>query len=95
MAELHDEELKRERRAAELHDEKLFKQPPTKGDCDICMLPLPSLLTGRKYRSCCGKIICNGCIHAVQMRDGTGMCPFCRTPAPETHDYTSQETFES
>ena len=30
--------------------------------------------------SCCGKVICSGCIHAVQMRDGgIGLCPFCRT----------------
>ena len=31
--------------------------------------------------SCCGKVICSGWIHAVQMRDGgIGLCPFCRTP---------------
>ena len=54
------------KRAAELHDEKLFKQPPPKGDCPICMLLLPSLNTGWKYRSCCGKTICSGCIHAVK-----------------------------
>ena len=72
-----------ERRAAELHDIKLFKQPPTKGDCDICMLLLPSLFTGSKYRGCCGKRICSGCIHAVEKRDGdVGLCPFCRTPRP-------------
>ena len=82
IAELHEEELKRKKRAAELHDEKLFKPPP-KEDCPICMLPLPSLFTGQKYRSCCGKIICSGCIHAVAKRDGgVGLCPFCRTPMP-------------
>ena len=32
-----------ERRAAELHDIKLFKQPPQKDDCPICMLLLPTL----------------------------------------------------
>ena len=83
VAELQEEELERERRAAELHDEKLFKMPPPNDDCDICMLLLPSLDTGRKYRGCCGKMICSGCIHAVAIRDGgVGLCPFCRTPAP-------------
>ena len=71
------------KRAAELRDEKLFKQPPPAEDCDICMLPLPSLRTGYKYRSCCGREICSGCIHAVAKRDGgVGICPFCRSPGP-------------
>ena len=57
-----------EKRAAEiqaaLHDVELFKRPPQKEDCPICMLPLPSLSTGSKYSSCCGKIICGGCVLA-------------------------------
>ena len=57
------------KRAAELHDEALFKQPPSNEDCPICMLRLPSLSSGYRYKSCCGKIICNGCIYAVAMRD--------------------------
>ena len=28
-------------RAAELHDEALFKDPPAKEDCPICFLPMP------------------------------------------------------
>ena len=91
VAELHDEELERERRAAELHDKKLFKMPPLNEDCPICMLPLPSLYTGRKYRACCGKIICSGCIHAVEKRDGgVGLCPFCRTPTPTSDEMIEQ-----
>ena len=92
VAELHEEELERERRAAELHDdEKLFKQPPPAEDCPICMLPLPSLTTGRKYRSCCGKMICSGCIHAVAKRDGgVGLCPFCRDPTPTPDEMIEQ-----
>ena len=86
IAELHEEELERERLAAELHDEKLFKQPPHNEDCPICMLPLPSLYTGRKYRICCGKRICSGCVYAVEKRDGVGLCPFCRTPTPSTDE---------
>ena len=83
VAELREEELERKRRSAELHDIELFKQPPLPDDCPICMLPLPSLLTGKRYKSCCGKDICSGCIHAVAVRDdGLGLCPFCRTPTP-------------
>ena len=70
-----------ERRVAELHDEQLFIHPPKKEDCPICFLPLPLLGTGSKYKVCCGKSICSGCIHAVRLRDnGVGLCPFCRTP---------------
>ena len=78
----HKKECKK--RAAELHDEKLFKQPPPAfGDCPICMILIPSLDTGRTYMNCCGKVICRGCVHAVQRRDGgVGLCPFCRTPPP-------------
>ena len=83
VAELLEEELERKRRAAELHDEKLFKRPHPMDDCPICMLPLPSHYMGSKYKSCCGKDICSGCIHAVAKRDGgVGLCPFCRTPTP-------------
>ena len=35
----HKNECKR--RAARLHDESLFKQPPRKEDCPICFLPIP------------------------------------------------------
>ena len=31
-------------RAAELHDEALFKDPPAKEDCPICFLPIPDKL---------------------------------------------------
>ena len=31
-------------RAAELHDEALFKDPPAKEDCAICFLPMPDKL---------------------------------------------------
>ena len=79
------------KRAVELYDEKLFKQPPPAEDCPICMLPLPSLHMGSKYKTCCGKIICSGCIHAVEKRDGgVGLCPFCRTPAPTSDEMIGQ-----
>jgi len=82
---LHKKECKK--RAIELHDEALFKQPPQEEDCPICFLRMPTLESGTTYMICCGKVICNGCIHAVQMRDrGVGLCPFCRTPVPKSDE---------
>ena len=76
-----------ERRVTELHDIELFKQPPKKEECPICMLLLPSLHTGSKYYICCGKEMCSGCIYGVKLRDnGVGLCPFCRTPAPTSDE---------
>lgn len=80
--------------AAKLHDEELFKQPPTKEDCPICFQQLPLLHTGRRYKTCCGKEICSGCVHAPVF-DGQGNlvdndrqneCAFCRTPAPTSDE---------
>ena len=79
------------KRAAELHDEKIFKQPPPKDDCPICMLRLSSLHMGSTYKTCCGKIICSGCIYAVAKRDGgVGLCPFCRSPTPDPEEIVEQ-----
>ena len=75
-----------DRRVAELHDEALFKQPPTLEDCPICMIRLPEMEGGRKYYTCCGKIICSGCSHANMKRSkGQILCPFCRTPEPTSN----------
>jgi len=75
----------------EISDEKLFKQPPPGEDCPICYLLLPTLNTGRKYQTCCGKVICSGCIHApVYDNQGNEVdnekCPFCRTPHPTSDE---------
>ena len=80
-----------DRRVAEMHDEALFKQPPQKEDCPICFLRLPTLGTGSKYKSCCGKIICSGCIYAVKAMDGNvdQLCPFCRAPTPTSGEEVS------
>ena len=61
-------------------DTLLFKQPPPREDCPICFLPLPLQLTQQtKYFSCCGKVICVGCIVAAQVAGANdNMCPFCR-----------------
>ena len=61
-------------RAAELHeDEQLFKDPPPREECPICMLPLPIDAGEYSFKSCCGKLICAGCIVSMtieEMRKG-------------------------
>ena len=81
------------KRAAELHDEKLFKEHPPREDCPICFLPLP--FDGQSYfKACCGKTLCCGCIYATmfeaakrgKQKDEANICPFCRTPPPKTDE---------
>jgi len=80
-----------ERRVVELHDEKLFKQPPPANDCPICFLIIPTLDTGKRYQPCCGKMICSGCFYAPvydcqgkELNDD--LCPFCRAPHQCEHE---------
>jgi len=72
-------------------DDKLFADPPPKEDCEICMLPMPFHSGGAvkiSYQSCCGKMICCGCIMAAQEEWDKGtmkcLCPFCRQPYPRS-----------
>ena len=69
------------KRAAELHDDALFKEPPPPEECPICMLPPPLYEnhTGTTFRSCCGKHICDGCEFAMDESGAKNLCPFCRT----------------
>ena len=69
-----------DRRVAELHDEKLFKEPPPQEDCPICFIPQSSENNTQTFQSCCGKVICHGCIYAIKMSEGKDLCAFCRTP---------------
>lgn len=71
-------------------DEELFEQPPPKDDCPVCFLSVPTLATGQKYMSCCGKIVCSGCALAPVYDDQgnaiqTG-CPFCRKALPTSYE---------
>ena len=50
-----------ERRVAELREEQLFKEVEPE-ECPLCFLPLPLDASQSTFQSCCGKIICNGCI---------------------------------
>ena len=95
-AEKHNEEL---RIAAELHDIKLFNQPPPKEDCPICFLRIPALESGSRYYECCGKVICCGCVYAP-VYDNQGnivaekKCPFCRAPASTSREMTLERMME-
>ena len=67
-----------EKRVAELHDEQLFKEVEP-DECPICMLPFLHERYSSNFMTCCGKIVCGGCIHAIMMREEIDICPFCRT----------------
>jgi len=69
-----------ERRVAELHDEQLFKEPPSREECPICLIPLPLDESQIQFQTCCGKVVCNGCTYAMKMSEGKDLCAFCRTP---------------
>lgn len=69
------------RRAAELHDEALFRLPPSREECPICFLELPIMTNLQKYNTCCGKILCYGCSIASAEQSDESLCPFCRKPA--------------
>ena len=75
-----------ERRVAELHDQVLFREHPPTDDCPICFLPLPLDPGQTTFKSCCGKIICDGCILTMEEeargRGKIGLCAFCREPNP-------------
>ena len=86
------------KRAAELRDEVLFKQPESShlGDCPICCLPLAPSIDEKAspMMSCCSKIICNGCNIANQIREVKGKlllkCPYCRHQLPKSQEEAAQ-----
>jgi len=87
----HKKECKK--RAAEIRDELLFKQPESShlGDCPICCLPLPLDPRNFLMNPCCTKTICIGCNFANQKREfqagkKENLCPFCRTPLTTTDE---------
>ena len=80
------------KRAAELHEEKLFEDHPEREECSICMLLLPTDPSQSVFQSCCGQTICMGCRIAQyreEFRSGKdrrdiGVCAFCRMPEYKT-----------
>ena len=94
----HEEECKR--RAAELKDEILFKQPESSylGDCPICCLPIPLDPEKSGLYSCCSKRICKGC-HYANRKQGAkrrllSKCPFCRIVVPETDEQINEQAMK-
>ena len=86
------------KRAAKLHDEALFKEPP-RDECPICMLPPPlyddnQATTGVAFYSCCGKRICDGCIYAMAETGGKNgeLCAYCRTPYENSDEEEVERT---
>jgi tetratricopeptide (TPR) repeat protein len=65
----HEQACKK--RAAELRDEILFRQPESShyGDCPICLLPLSLDTKQSMMQSCCSKMICLGCDYANKIRE--------------------------
>ena len=94
----HKKECKK--RAAELKDEILFKQPESNhlGDCPICCLPLPLEPRKSTSYSCCSKFVCNGCDYANRKREIRGRleqkCPFCRKTMPRTAEEFNERLFK-
>ena len=78
---LHKKACKK--RAAELHDEALFKEHPPQ-ECPICFLPMGDDTSHNTFNTCCGKRICNGCTYAMveeaESRGKVQLCAFCREP---------------
>src|SRR6056300_1615821 len=90
--EQHHEECKK--RAANLHDKRLFTQPDEthRGECPICFLPMPLNMDKYIFMSCCGQTICDGCCYAHLMSNihdemKARTCLFCRTSALDEEEY--------
>ena len=68
------------KRAAELLDELLFKQPESGhlGYCPICCLPFSTDRNTYLLMMCCSTLVCGGCAYA-EIKCGRP-CPFCRKP---------------
>jgi TPR repeat protein len=92
IAHRHQHKKACRKRAAELYDEELFKQPPKGEDCPICFLLLPDISSGKGHllMPCCGKMICTGCClaHHLQSRSNGShtSCPFCRADTPSPNE---------
>ena len=75
-----------EKRAAELHDENMIKEPPSSEECPICFLLLPFDMSESTFFACCGKLICRGCIYAMDESGAKRLCAYCRTPPAKSDE---------
>ena len=74
LEHLPEHEQTCKKRAAELRDDILFKQPESShfGDCPICCLPLSIYTSKSTPMECCSKVICGGCAYADTIRELVG-----------------------
>ena len=80
--------------AREIFDEALFKQPVPE-ECPICFLPLPLSPVETQYQACCGKIICQGCLHCMLSVESSNCpCPFCRIPYPPSEKEALRKLYQ-
>lgn len=82
------------KRAAEIYDEKLFKEAEPE-ECPICFQPFEFEETTQTYQECCGKTICNGCLYSTMPENGgSELCPFCRMIPPKTSKGIVEQTMK-
>jgi len=79
-----------DRRVAELHEEQLFKDVE-RDECPLCFQPMPLEAEATTFQTCCGKMICNGCIYAMRMSEGKDLCAFCRMPPSSSDEEIIEE----
>jgi hypothetical protein len=86
----------RKTRAVILHDKRLFRQPDGGhlGECPLCFLPLPLAPEKTTFKSCCSKIVCDGCCYAHLISKGGDRCPFCRELAPGDDEDNNSRTMK-
>merc|ERR1719491_708782 len=78
------------KRAAELKDEQIFKEVPhERGECPVCMLPMPLNREEGRYMSCCAASICSGCydgafLYSKFESPNDLPYPFCRAAEPSS-----------
>ena len=64
----------------EVADIDLFAPIPPKEDCPICFLPLPIRNDESCYMTCCGTVLCFGCMYSSRANGLKDLCAFCRQP---------------
>ena len=77
-----------------LYDERLFRVHSEWEECPICMLLLPIDHDELKLKSCCGKVLCEGCnfaqfkdyVESGRESEYLDLCPFCRTPGADSEE---------
>mmetsp|Transcript_22663 Transcript_22663/g.65256 ORF Transcript_22663/g.65256 Transcript_22663/m.65256 type:complete len:351 (+) Transcript_22663:161-1213(+) len=71
-----------------------LEEPPPREECPICMRVLPIEEELGSYMTCCGKILCSGCLLEQEKRldalNAERTCAFCRTVAAKSPEEQHQ-----